>query len=441
MRRALGPLVVVMLLLPAAPAAADVHFMKITEVFAGVASAPDAHYVELQMYSAGQRFTDGASIRVFDDANTSVGTFTFVGDVALGANQSRILAATTEAETFFSIAADLEMSSAAIPASGGKVCFEAPGHGVIDCVAWGDYAGPAGGVGTPFRVAEGIPTGAAMERSTKANATLEGADDTNDSATDFRFGLPAPRNNAGAIGAAPGGALSFAGNDVVPEIAQAHQVVVQRAGSTTDLVGASYETLDGSATDGLDYTGASGDVQWSDGDGDDASFDVDILDDSEPEGPETILLQLRDPTGGAVLGARPDATITIEANDDDVPPRSRITKPRHRKAYAATKVRKLTGRASDAGAGVAGVQVALHQRLKKGCAWWNGKRFTKRACSSPRWLTAKGGGSWSYRVSKLLPASTGKIKHYELRSRARDLAGNVETAFQAGRNKNRFEVK
>jgi len=280
-----------------------------------------------------------------------------------------------------------------------------------------------------------------MERSTKANATLEGADDTNDSATDFRFGLPAPRNNAGAIGAAPGGALSFAGNDVVPEIAQAHQVVVQRAGSTTDLVGASYETLDGSATDGLDYTGASGDVQWSDGDGDDASFDVDILDDSEPEGPETILLQLRDPTGGAVLGARPDATITIEANDDDVPPRSRITKPRHRKAYAATKVRKLTGRASDAGAGVAGVQVALHQRLKKGCAWWNGKRFTKRACSSPRWLTAKGGGSWSYRVSKLLPASTGKIKHYELRSRARDLAGNVETAFQAGRNKNRFEVK
>ncbi|HUG88552.1 MAG TPA: hypothetical protein VMP42_07275, partial [Actinomycetota bacterium] len=218
MRRALGPVVALMLLLPAAPAAADVHLMKITEVFAGVASEPDAHYVELQMYSSGQNVTNGASVEVFDAANISVATFTFAANVANSANQSRILVATAEAETFFEVAADLEMSSASIPASGGKACFEAPGHGVIDCVAWGDYTGPAGGVGTPFRAAEGIPAGAAMERSTKGNATLEASDDTNDSATDFRFGLPAPRNNAGAIGAAPGGALTFAGNDSVPEL-------------------------------------------------------------------------------------------------------------------------------------------------------------------------------------------------------------------------------
>ncbi|HUG88743.1 MAG TPA: Calx-beta domain-containing protein, partial [Actinomycetota bacterium] len=244
---------------------------------------------------------------------------------------------------------------------------------------------------------------------------LEASDDTNDSATDFRFGLPAPRNNAGAIGAAPGGALTFAGNDSVPELAETHQVVVRRAGSTTDLVGVNYETLDGSATEGLDYTSASGNTQWSDGNGADASFGVSILDDTEPEGPETIILQLRDPTGGAVLGAMPNATITIEANDDAIAPTSRIRKPRHRKAYAAKKVRQLTGIAIDADAGVAGVEVALLQRLKSGCAWWNGKRFTKRACSSPRWLAAKGAGSWRYRVSKLLPSSTGKIKHYELR--------------------------
>ena len=440
-RRALGPLVAVLLLLPAASAVADVHVMKITAVFAGVASAPDARYVELQMHSAGQRFTDGASVQVFDAANSSLGTFTFTADVANGANQSRILVATAEAEIFFDVTADLVMSSAVIPASGGKVCFQAPGHGVIDCVAWGDYAGPAGGVGTPFRAAEGIPAGAAMERSLKGNAMLEANDDTNDSATDFRFALPAPRNNAGATGAAPGGALSFAGDLVVPELEQTHQVLVQRGGATSGAVGVDYETLDGSATAGLDYTSASGDLEWSDGEGADASFGMDILDDDEPEGPETILLRVRDPTGGAVLGPMPNATITIEANDDADAPTSRITKPKHRKKLPAKKARKLTGRATDADAGVEGVEIALLQRLKKGCTWWNGKKFTKRACSSPRWLAAKGAASWSYRVSKLLPSSTGKIKHYELRSRARDLAGNVESSFRAGRNKNRFEVR
>ncbi|HEX6263267.1 MAG TPA: Calx-beta domain-containing protein [Actinomycetota bacterium] len=437
----LAVLVAALALLPVPPARAEVHLMKIAEVFAGVAAAPQAQYVELQMHALGQNFTNGAWIEVFDSANASQGTFTFTENQANGNNQSKILIATAEAEIFFGVDADLVMGSAAIPPAGGKVCFQAPGHGMIDCVAWGSYSGPSSGVGIPFRAGEGIPSGAAMERSLKGNGTLEAGDDTNDSAVDFRFGLPAPRNNGGGAGGAPGGALSFHGNLLVPEADEVHLVPVQRLGLNEDPVTVNYLALGGSATDGLDYHAVEGTLQWPNGDNDDASFNVEIIDDADPEGPETILMRIRSPVGGAVLGPIPDATITIEANDDTGPPTSRITKPKHRKRYPAKKVRRLTGSASDPEVGIALVQIALQQRLGKGCRWWNGRKFVKRACSSPRWVGAKGGASWSYRLSKLLPSSTGTIKRYELRSRARDEAGNLEASFKRGRNRNRFEVR
>lgn len=184
---------------PAAPAHAAFHLMKIAEVFAGTPAAPNAQYVVLQMYAAGQNIVGGHSVQVFDSSNVQVGSFTFAGSVASGANQSKILVATPEAATFFGVSADLTMTPV-IPAAGGKICFD-----TIDCVAWGNYGGPSTGVGTPFNSGAGISGQAVARRLNIAGSPtlLESGDDTGNSANDFVFATPAPRNNAGSTGSAP----------------------------------------------------------------------------------------------------------------------------------------------------------------------------------------------------------------------------------------------
>ena len=118
------------------------------------------------------------------------------------AAQATILIATTEAETFFFISADLSMT-AVVPLPSGKICFDAS---PIDCFSWGDYVGADTGTGTPFQVDPGLHTGEAVLRAldiSGAPNALEGADDTNDSANDFFADLPMPRNNAGLLGTIP----------------------------------------------------------------------------------------------------------------------------------------------------------------------------------------------------------------------------------------------
>lgn len=196
-----------MLLAPASHAA--FHLMKIVEVFPGTPAAPNAQYVVLQMYSGGQSVVNGHAVIVFNAANTEVHRATFPGNVANGANQDKIYIATAEAVAFFGINADLTMSPM-LPQAGGKVCFDS-----IDCMAWGNYSGPAGtgdaGITTPFNrpgqpgtIGEGgLPPGRATIRSLGGDGVLQNADDTNNSSVDFFAGIPAPRNNARQNGTIP----------------------------------------------------------------------------------------------------------------------------------------------------------------------------------------------------------------------------------------------
>lgn len=191
-------------LLGTSPAYAAFHLMKIVEVFPGTPAAPNAQYVMLQMYSGGQTFVGGHVVTVFNAAGTAVGTFTFIGNVANGATQDKILIATTEAQTFFGVTANLTMTPT-ILAAGGKVCFDSS---PIDCVAWGNYTGSMVGVGTPFNdtVLGGLATGRAAQRRldiTGFPGVLDGGDDTDNSANDFRTALPVPANNARQNGVIP----------------------------------------------------------------------------------------------------------------------------------------------------------------------------------------------------------------------------------------------
>src|SRR6476620_4463734 len=105
--RAVGLLAAVLAL----PAWASFHLMKVVEVFPGTAASPSAQYVVIQMYASGQNLVGGHALTVFNGAGAVVGTFTFTGNVANGANQAKILIATSQAESFFGINADLMMSA------------------------------------------------------------------------------------------------------------------------------------------------------------------------------------------------------------------------------------------------------------------------------------------------------------------------------------------
>lgn len=181
-----------MLALGASPAAATFHLMQVREVYPGSAAAPEADYVELQMWASGQNHVEGHVLRSYDAAGNVTGTSTFAHDVAGSANQSTLLLATPQAEAQFGVAADAPLAPGLSPA-GGAVCWE-----TIDCVSWGSFSGalpsPAG---TPA-AAGGIPDGMALRRTTSRGCAtlLEPVDDMNDSAEDFTAVSPLPRPNA-----------------------------------------------------------------------------------------------------------------------------------------------------------------------------------------------------------------------------------------------------
>ena len=185
--------------LPAPPAHALFHFMKVTEIFGGTAAQPTAQFIELQMFAANQRFLATHEVVVFDSAGIEAGSFTFTAPVSNGDNQAYVLVATPEAEEVFGVTADLEMT-ASITASGGKACFRGNDGTLIDCASWGSYSGDHEGSGTPFNSPIGLVADQSMERRTAGGDdenALDEKDDTDDSAEDFRFAAPSPTNNAG----------------------------------------------------------------------------------------------------------------------------------------------------------------------------------------------------------------------------------------------------
>ncbi len=174
-----------------APAWATFHFIKVVEVFPGTTADPNAQYVILRMYFAGQEFVGGHSLAIFDAGGNKVGTFTFPGSVANGANLASILIATADAEALFKVSADLAMDPMLEPA-GGAVCWD-----VVNCVAWGSFAAPAAlpaPPGAPFNPSGGLPLGSAMHRDLSTGGATSG----------FALAPPAPINNDGQSGTLAG---------------------------------------------------------------------------------------------------------------------------------------------------------------------------------------------------------------------------------------------
>ena len=91
-------------------------------------------------------------------------------------------------------------------------------------------------------------------------------------------------------------------------------VTVERLGGVGGAVSVDYETSDGSATAGADYTTRSGTLNWAAGDGNDKTFTVPVTWDGRAEGTESISLALTNPDGGADQG--PNSAAVIRIGDD-----------------------------------------------------------------------------------------------------------------------------
>lgn len=131
----------------------------------------------------------------------------------------------------------------------------------------------------------------------------------------------------GSLGAPATATLTIVDNEFAPGVLQLTQsayavdetiggltVTVERLSGTSGFVSALFQTLDITATPGLDYTPVAQTVSFSDGETAKTVF-VPVLDDTLPEANETLRLVLTNLTGGATLGTNATAVMTIIDNE------------------------------------------------------------------------------------------------------------------------------
>ena len=113
----------------------------------------------------------------------------------------------------------------------------------------------------------------------------------------------------------PSGAIDFKSLHYdADETAGVATVTVERLGGAGGAVSVDYQTSDGSATAGTDYTPADGTLTWAAGDRGDKTFTVPISWDGRAEGTESISVALTNPGGGADAG--PNSAAVIRIGDD-----------------------------------------------------------------------------------------------------------------------------
>jgi len=94
-------------------------------------------------------------------------------------------------------------------------------------------------------------------------------------------------------------------------------VTVTRTSGVSGSVTVDYSTANGTASAGIDYISASGTLTFKEGEIS-KTFPITIINDAFYEGDETIGLTLSNPTGGATLGSRTTAQLTITDDDSQI---------------------------------------------------------------------------------------------------------------------------
>ncbi len=96
-------------------------------------------------------------------------------------------------------------------------------------------------------------------------------------------------------------------------------LAVNRTGGSTGAVTVDYSDTGTGTAPGADYTvGGTGALSWADGDTSPKTITVTVNDNGNVDGSRTVILDISNPTGGAVLGSQTTTTLTI--TDDEAPP-------------------------------------------------------------------------------------------------------------------------
>ena len=88
-------------------------------------------------------------------------------------------------------------------------------------------------------------------------------------------------------------------------------VTVNRTGGSSGAISVAYDTANGTATAGADYTASSGTLQWADGDTSSKTFSVAISDTTAYSGSKTFAVALSSPSAGATISSPSSASVSI----------------------------------------------------------------------------------------------------------------------------------
>ena len=140
------------------------------------------------------------------------------------------------------------------------------------------------------------------------------------------------------------GTLAFTTAEAtVPENQGNLNVTLARQGSTTGAVSVSYLLSSGTAIIGEDVESASGVVNWADGDSDEKTIVINIINDENEEQNETFSIEIA-PLSNSNLGAITQYTVTISDDDSNTAPVVSVTENREENTGATVTV---TATASD----------------------------------------------------------------------------------------------
>ena len=120
------------------------------------------------------------------------------------------------------------------------------------------------------------------------------------------------QDNDGAPGTL---AFSTSGSSVAENAGMA-VITVTRTGGSGGGVSVDYAVSGGTASAGVDYTPVSGTLSWGEADPLAKTFTVPILDDTDWESGDTIVITLANPGGGALLGSIRTTSLGITDNDN-----------------------------------------------------------------------------------------------------------------------------
>lgn len=113
------------------------------------------------------------------------------------------------------------------------------------------------------------------------------------------------------------GSLSFTESEkTVSEGQQTLTLNVARIGGSSGAASVDYQVTSSSATSGADFNLSSGQLTWGDGDIDNKTITIEIIDDAQEENDENIVISLQN-AAGANLGNRQQLTLVLQDNEQN----------------------------------------------------------------------------------------------------------------------------